>query len=114
MRGMSQVPGEAAVGVRVTLLAGLDHPVEPDMRIRMVDLLDVMSPMAIRAPSRLQIAQGVSFSMDRVGVGVREVLMTRSALVRDLRHELVLLDLLDLVSGVAIFTVRQFFCGIGG
>ena len=51
--------------------------------------------------------------MECIGVGIREILMTRSALVRDLCHELVLLDLLDLVSGVAIFTVRQFLCGIG-
>ena len=57
---MSQVPGEAAVGVRVTLLAGLDHPVEPDMRIRMVDLLDVMSPMAIPATGE---AMGTPASM---------------------------------------------------
>jgi len=106
MSGMGQVAGEAAVGIGMTLLTGGDDSVEPDMRLGIIDLLDVMGAVAVRTLGRFQIPQCVSFAMEGLRIGFRKILMAGSALVRDLGHKLVLLDFFDLVGGMTILTVR--------
>ena len=114
VRGMGEVAREPAVGVGVAFLAGLDHALESDLRLGIVHVLDVMGPMAIRASGGLQIAQGVGLAVDRLGVGFRQVLVARAALQGDLGHELVLLDVLDPVGGMAVLAGRQLLVGLGG
>ena len=46
-------------------------------------------------------------------VGFRQVFMAGTALMGHLCHELVLFDFLDLVSGMTVFTIGEFFVCFG-
>lgn len=49
--------------------------------------------------------------MERLRIGLGQVLVTGAALLRDLRHEPVLVDLFDAMCRVAVFAIRKFLFG---
>jgi len=97
MRGVSEIAGKSTVGIGVASLAGFNDSIESHMRIGVVHLLYIMCPVAIRTFGRLQIAQGIGFTVYGFRVGFLKIFVAGPTLVGHLCHELVLFDLLDLV-----------------
>jgi hypothetical protein len=110
--GVRKIARESAIGIRMTSLAGFHDAVKSHVGIRIVDILDIMGSVTVGTFGGSERAQSVGFPVDGLHVGFREMLMAGTALIRDLGHELVLLMLLDLVGGVAVFTVRKPFLDI--
>lgn len=112
MSGVREVTGESAVCTGVTLLAGFDHIVTVQMRLRIRDRQDVVSAVTVIALGGLCVSELRDFSMVGVEITLGNVFMAAAALVHDLELEAFRVGPPDRMCRVAVAADRERLVGV--
>src|ERR1039457_687997 len=111
VRRVREVSGELPVRPRVALAARGHNVVPAQARSRVVDRQDIVRTVTVVAFRGLQVTQLGDLPVERLEVGVRDLLVAASALVHNVQTEIGEIGALDAVGRMAIGANGQLLAG---